>query len=878
MVRARVLASVFGIIALVSVLVAPAPRVAMAANSAGIVFEAPSVVDPMHAMGEPDIGVDPLGRVFSSGPTGTGTQRSLWYGSVDKGHTYREINPGTPPAALSGTKDAPGGGDTDIAFDRSSKQYFADLYALTCLRTATTNDGGATANQEIYPAGCSGVPGADRQWLAVFDPGPAQRASTKSAYLKAGGPTPLIYMEYNNLANGAHWVKSNIHTLPQVPGDPGLTYQDATNGDTSPCTDLNGNVGFYAPFGADGHPSIDQLTGNVFQAEFGSSVNGKASILLNIGTPDAAGNLTFLDAPSTAFPCGDQSKLITVATGVPDDSGDAANFVVSAIDSASNLYVAWVGKSKTPALRQAFVSAASPASGYRNWTTVQVSDASTATGDAANVFPWVAAGGPGRSDVVWYGANQFTDPSTNNGQAWNVFMAQAVFNTDQGGNVITATPIVSLVKASPHPSHYDSICLAGTGCISSQGNRNLADFFAVTIDGSGAAEIVYDDTSNGLVQPDFTPANKQLLDHAGAPVVTVVRQSAGIGLYGTAVSGPPNSPVSGLNDPAGDASYPVIGGANQRGMDIRSSALRLSPDGKTLTVSMQVVDLRNPGLTASALAATNLQYLTRWQMGNTIYYAAMENTAANRPIFYAGKANSIDLCSVSACFPHVLTYPEPPPANPSPGTNLTTYTGTSENGSVICPATPSASNPCVLTIQVATADIGGPTSTSLLEEVGGYALAAATQEGQENNATALADTVPLEIDGVCCYNFQASINNGGPPACHEADGDGDVSDGRGGKAHVRFDQDACEDGAPEGVQEGDTQTGDNFQSNNVSAMTFDDGLGNLTIFGTGTHNGSPVSFTLVAVSGTAGVGSFNLVLSDGYAVNGTLLSGSIQLQ
>jgi len=53
--------------------------------------------------------------------------------------------------------------------------------------------------------------------------------------------------------------------------------------------------------------------------------------------------------------------------------------------------------------------------------------------------------------------------------------------------------------------HYNDICLAGSGCIASQGNRNLADFFAVTIDHTGAAEIVYDDTSNGLAQPGFTP-------------------------------------------------------------------------------------------------------------------------------------------------------------------------------------------------------------------------------------------------------------------------------------------------------------------------------------------------------------------------------------
>ena len=198
--------------------------------------------------------------------------------------------------------------------------------------------------------------------------------------------------------------------------------------------------------------------------------------------------------------------------------------------------------------------------------------------------------------------------------------------------------------------------------------------------------------------------------------------------------------------------------------------------------------------------------------------------------------------------------------------------------SSICPESPAADNPCSLTVRVKVADVGSPTANSLLEEVGGYALGATTQEGMENNATAASDTVPLEIDGVCCYNFQASVANTFPPPCHEADGEGDVSDSRGGKAHVRFDQDGCEDGAPEGVQESDAQTGDNFQSNNVSAMTFDDGLGNVTIFGTGTHNGKPVAFTMVGVNGLAGIGSVNLTLSDGYVVNGMLLSGSIQLQ
>src|SRR5881394_1553129 len=114
---------------------------AAAATTSGIGFETPTPVDPIHTFGEPDIGIDPQGRVFVSGPTGTGTQRSVWFGSVDGGHSFRTVSPGPPPSALAGTEAPPGGGDTDIAFDRSGKQYFADLYALICLRTAVTSDG-----------------------------------------------------------------------------------------------------------------------------------------------------------------------------------------------------------------------------------------------------------------------------------------------------------------------------------------------------------------------------------------------------------------------------------------------------------------------------------------------------------------------------------------------------------------------------------------------------------------------------------------------------------------------------------------------------------------------------------------------------------------
>src|SRR5437762_13000525 len=85
----------------------------------GIAFSTPTVVDPIHTNGEPDIGIDPQGRVFVSGPTGTGTQRSTWFGSVDGGQTFRVITPGLPPNGISGINDPPGGGDTDINFDHT---------------------------------------------------------------------------------------------------------------------------------------------------------------------------------------------------------------------------------------------------------------------------------------------------------------------------------------------------------------------------------------------------------------------------------------------------------------------------------------------------------------------------------------------------------------------------------------------------------------------------------------------------------------------------------------------------------------------------------------------------------------------------------------
>ena len=48
--------------------------------------------------------------------------------------------------------------------------------------------------------------------------------------------------------------------------------------------------------------------------------------------------------------------------------------------------------------------------------------------------------------------------------------------------------------------------------------------------------------------------------------------------------------------------------------------------------------------------------------------------------------------------------------------------------------------------------VGTPTTTSLLEEVGSYAFGAARPQVAITNAQAEIEELPLEVDGICCFN------------------------------------------------------------------------------------------------------------------------------
>ena len=107
-----------------------------------------------------------------------------------------------------------------------------------------------------------------------------------------------------------------------------------------------------------------------------------------------------------------------------------------------------------------------------------------------NIMPWLEAGSAGRVDFVWYG----TTEATNNDNAdWNVFFAQAT-----GAN--TASPVITQAKASDHFIHAGNISEFGLG---GAANRNLLDYFQVSLDPQGAALIAFADDHNDFIGHTF---------------------------------------------------------------------------------------------------------------------------------------------------------------------------------------------------------------------------------------------------------------------------------------------------------------------------------------------------------------------------------------
>jgi hypothetical protein len=125
---------------------------------------------------------------------------------------------------------------------------------------------------------------------------------------------------------------------------------------------------------------------------------------------------------------------------------------------------------------------------------------------------------------------------------------------------------------------------------------------------------------------------------------------------------------------------------------------------------------------------------------------------------------------------------------------------------------------------------------------------------------------------------RCGTGGGGGGGCHEADGNGNFAGQQGRQANFQSDEDSCEDQDQNGEQFKDPGSGKEFHSTQVLSVRFDDSTGTVTISGLGLSNGLSVSFLIVEQAATPITQAFySIDLSDGYALAGTLVNGSIGL-
>lgn len=626
--------------------------------------------------------------------------------------------PITSPAQSASTVFGPGGGDTEISIDRAGKVYYSDLAALTSLKMAVWDPKTRTMKSETLTKGKDNANGYDRQWFATWDPANPAAVRKATGYT---GPFPVNYLTYTEALARRDCTGRGACDASSFSTD-GVSYSDVTS------TFSKQN---------DGGIVIDQQTGAVIQA---LSVTNDSDVGIAIRTRDP-------QAPSD--PALRKVKIIKAAT-MPKGTttGGSVPFPTIAMDADRTIYLAWTTRADVPTAKnhdawQTFYTYASARSGWTKWAKpVRLSHSPSSSA----LMPWSVAGSKGRLAVVWYGTSDgFHDPSSEDAhQPWDVYMA-TVTNAD------TAHPEVLQQKVTKHPMHYGTICLSGAGCIFAQGNRNLADFFEITMDErTGGVSIVYCDTSNELAQsPPGTSAQipapvDGLADHRGAAVVTVLKQDGGIGLLGRRV-GSGRKASSRVDAAANNAAFdPVYGGKSIPQMDLRG--LSVARDNDYLVFRLRAASLTDLPSALTTTHSSAIQYVMRWTGApvldvagtrNPIYYASVEVGASGIPSFFAGTARAVELCSVSACDPHIIDYPAPP----SGGTAVTGRLVAGEQGGDYWE------------VRVPRSVVGSPAAGSMLESLSGYALARSHSAATPfTNAELEAGVAPVLVDGVCCVD------------------------------------------------------------------------------------------------------------------------------
>jgi hypothetical protein len=633
----------YGVTALVTfsvLIIAPgAPHTTIAKGGAGggtITFGSTTTVDDQRAAGEPDVKVcGPTSawsygncgssNAYSSAPWGFSTTSSFVWRSEDGAQTFKPV----PSNNATGKPDAcPGGGDTDLAVSPGATQAsdfldFIDLQGLTNFSSGISPNGGQTWTCSPVTSTATIV---DRQWFGL--------------YKKPIDTGSIVYLDYDLVAGATCTTDPNAAGnafVVQTSTNQGLTYNPPVVAD---CND-----------GIAGNMQVNQSNGHVFaiHTAYANPANTTTSdaVVVNRSTDQGATWTRSVVFKPTNSSC-------------PTDCTVGQDFAVLAIDKSGGLYAVW---SQAPVESSGTVTGPShiyvsySSNEGVTWTPEQRVDNGSTN---VNLFPWIAAGNAGSVDVVWYGTTKSASATSYDPGAqttdWFPYISQSL-------NATSGTPTFSApVAVSQHANHNGGICTMGLGCTTG-GDRSLADFFQVDVNGQGGADVVWADTSN-----NGSNGNNQgaLIDEA--------RQLSGSTLIGTSLSGTATTCKEVTSTPCqadarGDARYEANGiiGQNVPKLDITGSSVNVDPANHSrLDVRLWVSNFKSlPNATDTDIVNPYVDYLTSWDYhvpGNTqasydstgnIYYAYLEvNRATGAVTAYDG-----DTCSIASTHPKYLVYP-----------------------------------------------------------------------------------------------------------------------------------------------------------------------------------------------------------------------------
>ncbi|HEV2814048.1 MAG TPA: hypothetical protein VGW10_12420 [Solirubrobacteraceae bacterium] len=601
------------------------------APARGLAFSATLAADPQRDESEPNIEIDNDGNIYTCGPTGASQGADYAQVSRDGGNQFYLM--GEPPR---GQQAFGGGGDCGLATspERNEQGNFTYSYTglgpLTNFSTASSDDVGQTMKSS--PSSQS-VPGVDRQWQTFLD-------------------VDSVLLSYNQQAPR--------QVVIQRSDDGGVNY-----GPSIPATSTN--PGFPGPMHhlpASANPEGEEA-GRVPYFAF----NRGRQVFLAMSVDEGASwhNCKVAEAPGTPalFPTADNDAEGNIYVAYSENT-----------DFHAFMHVLPVGEVESCVAEGSEVSTVKGAQIESTEVQANVLPPIQIDRDAvrSSVFAWVTAGAdPGRAAVTFYGSETNGNPNVGPSEdeegnptgfrgSWDVYVAQTL-------NALDANPDVAQVKATTHPFHYDSICLNGTACVLTLGDRSLADFFAIDFNPKNhSLHVVY---NQGYKRPG---------DSAGVLATpAVVSQIAGPTLDGEPIEPAQGEPLaSGRDDAEGDAitDYSHIcletdcpakpaAGENQPGADLRSVTvgpqLDLADNNKEVpnggfTVTMKVADLSDGALEQALVdqRATGLQFVFRWINGFRSSAAVARWNPAEGFVF---GYNDFVVANFSCGSTNCLTYP-----------------------------------------------------------------------------------------------------------------------------------------------------------------------------------------------------------------------------